>query len=483
MWIILLDCSGSMGEPFRGLSTFEGRSVLAKADLKLDAARHALLERLPGIGKAKIALFTFTEQPSFILDGEANERDRIRDALDQLVPNDGTDIAAALRAALEYADALSDPGVLRVLVVSDGLSDLEAAQEAAQSLAGRGAIIDVILIDPTDEGEAVARAIAIEGEVQAVTSPTGLAEHIGETAERHAALERQIDEVVRLHRVEMDALAARRPPEAEQVRFTAGYPGVISPDPWYPFVAVIHLADLADEVRARLAEQFVRQRLRGRAHLAEAGADHPISRGVELTLVPCAEGLEFNPRSVPVTWLEDIQEVMFRFRARPGSADKALHGVLDVYQNGLVVAGVPFRLRVRPKRSKTSFPSRSRQRLVGSSKRCSPPTRISTRKSSTRWWPPTRRLGSTFISTARLCGGEAGRHGRSCSSDSSKTPTSSNSTGRRTPRNRGRWKMSGASPGRLSGRRSNRSSGDSLGRSPRRCRRRSSDTCSSSGST
>ena len=58
-----------------------------------------------------------------------------------------------------------------------------------------------------------------------------------------------------LHRVEMDALAARRPPEAEQVRFTAGYPGVISPDPWYPFVAVIHLADLADEVRARLAER------------------------------------------------------------------------------------------------------------------------------------------------------------------------------------------------------------------------------------
>ena len=84
------------GEPFRGLSTFEGRSVSRKADLKLDAARHALLERLPGIGKAKIALFTFTEQPSFILDGEANERDRIRDALDQLVPNDGTDIAAAL---------------------------------------------------------------------------------------------------------------------------------------------------------------------------------------------------------------------------------------------------------------------------------------------------------------------------------------------------------------------------------------------------
>src|SRR5262245_42248071 len=159
MWIILLDCSGSMGDPFSGRSTFEGRATTAQADIKLAAAKAALLERLPGLGHAAVALFAFTENASLVFEGLAYEHPRIRVVLDSLNPNECTDIAAALNAAFTYAESRPDEIILRLLVISDGLSALEAAQRAVQHLAQRGAIIDVILIDPTDEGEAVARAI------------------------------------------------------------------------------------------------------------------------------------------------------------------------------------------------------------------------------------------------------------------------------------------------------------------------------------
>jgi hypothetical protein len=99
MWVILLDCSGSMGEPFRGRSGFAGRSVPARAEVKPEAAKLALLERLPGLGAARIALFAFAGRPSFVLDGRADEHGRIRHALDGLTAAGGTNIAAALDAA------------------------------------------------------------------------------------------------------------------------------------------------------------------------------------------------------------------------------------------------------------------------------------------------------------------------------------------------------------------------------------------------
>ncbi len=347
MWIILLDCSGSMGDPFSGRSTFEGRATPAKADIKLTAAKAALLERLPGLGHTAVALFAFTEKSSLVFEGLANEHPRIRAVLDTLNPNDGTDIAAALNAAFTYAESRPDEIILRLLVISDGLSDLEAAQRAAQYLAQRGAIIDVILIDPTDKGEAVARAIAMHGEVQAVTSSEALDQRIDEAVQQHAELQRRVDEAIQAHQRAMAEVTTQRSPEAEQVRFTVGYPGAISPDTWYAFLMFIHLESLSDQVRTILADQFVRQRLQARPHITEAMADSPLQRGVELTLTPRAEGLDFNPRAVPVTWEEDIQDVPFRFRAQQKSVGKTIPGMVDVYCQGVIIASVAFGVHVR----------------------------------------------------------------------------------------------------------------------------------------
>lgn len=46
MWIILLDCSDSMGKPFSGKTEFAGRSRPSKSPVKLDSAKDALQQHL-----------------------------------------------------------------------------------------------------------------------------------------------------------------------------------------------------------------------------------------------------------------------------------------------------------------------------------------------------------------------------------------------------------------------------------------------------
>src|SRR6266702_126960 len=98
MWLVLLDHSGSMGNGFAvpaGEATFRDRRTLQA--VKLDAAVESVLIDLR-----------------------------------RLRPDNGTDIAAALDAARAQSGSLSPrPLVIRVLLVTDGLSDLDEARRAA----------------------------------------------------------------------------------------------------------------------------------------------------------------------------------------------------------------------------------------------------------------------------------------------------------------------------------------------------------------
>ena len=61
--------------------------------------------------------------------------------------------------------------MIRVLLISDGLSDPAAAQDASERLLRRRISIDVVLIDPSKKGLDLARKVAGEfGSVTAVTS-------------------------------------------------------------------------------------------------------------------------------------------------------------------------------------------------------------------------------------------------------------------------------------------------------------------------
>jgi hypothetical protein len=343
MLIILFDHSSSMGEPFRGTTKFAGRSVETQERVKLDAGKSALLERLGAFQTGRLALFEFTSTASKIFDGPPGDRTAIRAGLDGLVAQDGTNIASALDEAHTFASQAKELR-LRILVITDGLSALEPARAAAERLAALGATIDVLLIDPTAEGMAVAQAISIEGETQFVTSVAELAEGVEQAGTRQERWEKEAEAIDRASEEE----ARKASPSAasrERLAFTAGYPDAVSAGPWYTLLFYLHLEGLSKEVASFLRQQAATLGLRAPATAVSPGV-LGVPRGTILRVVPRVEGVEFNPLSHEVAWQEDIEEVRFKMRAISGQGSTRL-GALEVEKDGALLALVPLAVRVR----------------------------------------------------------------------------------------------------------------------------------------
>src|SRR5262249_40656318 len=184
MWLILLDASGSMADPFGAGTEFSGRTRATKSRFKIDAAKESLVLHLRGLGvTTEAAIFAFRDQAELIYEGPSAQDGEIKSALDHVKPDGGTNIAAALTAARDHVDAHLDRPIIRVLLISDGLSDAGAAEDAAVELQKRRVPIDAILIDPSDKGEQlVRRVVGASGSVSAVTSMsemTSVIEEIG----------------------------------------------------------------------------------------------------------------------------------------------------------------------------------------------------------------------------------------------------------------------------------------------------------------
>jgi hypothetical protein len=348
MWIILLDCSSSMGDPFSGEAEQDAsprrvRRVAAKT--KWEAAKKSVLDEVGSLPTDQpICLIAFTSDASVVFEGKASQIEALHAALDGLTPHNGTDIAAALRTADDYAHRLGAPHI-SVEVISDGLSDLEEARGAAQALAGRAAFIEVILIDSTEEGRAVAKAITIRGRLTTVTSSAELDREVSDAARRHAA------EAERVEFALARALSERKAtvesvPRRERLSFTVGYPGRPFPSVWYPLSVYLHLQSLEEEVRTRLDRRSREVGQRFDSATSQVWAN----RGLWLNLVPRVEGVQFNPAAQEVAWYEDIQEVLFRFLAGEELEGKNLLGSLEIYASGVQIGQVPLSLRVRSAR-------------------------------------------------------------------------------------------------------------------------------------
>jgi hypothetical protein len=293
MWLILLDHSGSMADAFQGKREFAGRTTQTTASVKLDAAKHALLEHLPGLGSAtRIVLFEFTESASVVFEGMSTDAEGIQQALDAITAGGGTDIAQALQVAAAHPRGGEKTRFVRVLVISDGLSEEEPAAAAAQALAGTGAVIDVILIDPTEKGEAVARRIAVDGSVRAVVSAEELHAGVGKAADEGARWAKEAEELRKSSEQAAQRVASAAPPE-ERLAFLAGYPKTTLPGQWYSLLLYLHLVGLEDQARDLLEKRA--GALRMKPSLSSQEAISKLRRGSILRIEPVAEGIEFNP--------------------------------------------------------------------------------------------------------------------------------------------------------------------------------------------
>jgi von Willebrand factor type A domain len=89
MWLILLDASGSMSNPFEAAAQFAGRQRSTLAQTKIDVAREALVLHLQGLGEAtRVAIFAFRNTAELVYDGPSDDAVQIRTVLDAVDQRD-----------------------------------------------------------------------------------------------------------------------------------------------------------------------------------------------------------------------------------------------------------------------------------------------------------------------------------------------------------------------------------------------------------
>lgn len=171
IWVVLIDHSGSMGDPFSAKTEFEGFSESGAYKNKLIAAKESLFKQIASFKTARdIAVIAFTGKPDLLFKCARTQVPQYKELVNALEPFDGTDIASALDFAYNCVQKWEHYDVVRFLVISDGLSDIERAQEAANKCFNNGLYIDVVLIDPSQEGQIMAEAISVGGKVTSVYS-------------------------------------------------------------------------------------------------------------------------------------------------------------------------------------------------------------------------------------------------------------------------------------------------------------------------
>jgi len=211
LWVILMDTSGSMGEPFSAsaaTSSFKGLLEEGTYKTKLDGAKEVLLKQLSGLSNTDIAVVAFSDDAHLVWSGTADDIKTVDESIVSMTPNGQTNLASAIMLALNDLAGSSSYRIISMLVISDGLSNVGDPVGAANACIQSGLPIRIsaILIDPTPEGEDIARAVSIGGEVRGVASSIALDDAVRadyrsvEAASRAPAMSvRHQKEALRLH--------------------------------------------------------------------------------------------------------------------------------------------------------------------------------------------------------------------------------------------------------------------------------------------
>jgi hypothetical protein len=135
-----------------------------------------------------------------------------------------------------------------------------------------------------------------------------------------------------------------RPATRDRLAFTAAYPPSVTVGDWYALLVLLHGESMGRQVSAVLKQWA--PKLGADAATSTTSASGSIARGTTLTLVPSANGVAFNPARVDVAWQEDVQEVPFRLQVQPGERHGAVAGQIEAFVGPLLVAIIPFGLRI-----------------------------------------------------------------------------------------------------------------------------------------
>jgi hypothetical protein len=148
---------------------------------------------------------------------------------------------------------------------------------------------------------------------------------------------------------------APTPPTDDNVQFTVFRPQVVAPAKWYELVAAAHLDAARPEADPSEPTPLERVQAKAKAMLGDRFDDYSplthdalqgVPQGSELTFAFEMAGVEFNPPRVSFGWFEDEHTVQVRLRATPALDGKTARGRMTVFLGAIILADVPFSLRV-----------------------------------------------------------------------------------------------------------------------------------------
>src|ERR1022692_2493756 len=147
LWIILLDKSGSMAEPFHGSYDAESDVEYSSHTSKIDEAKDRLVRGVRGLVGVEIIVVQFDSTAKDVVRANSGEIERIEAAVAQIsADGEGTNIASALDLA--YRNALQfDTRKRTILLISDGLSNQGDPVASARRCQEADLQINTILID------------------------------------------------------------------------------------------------------------------------------------------------------------------------------------------------------------------------------------------------------------------------------------------------------------------------------------------------
>lgn len=227
IWIILLDVSGSMTEPFSATPAHDPLAEHSAWNTKLEAAKDLLLKQIANLRVHDIAIFSFSDHAKKIFHGSRSQYSLISAEIAALQGGGETNLAEALVKVTADPD-FEQYTALTILILSDGLANVGDPIAAANALIAkyRTARIDTILIDESEDGKRIAEKVSVNGEVRSAISAPQLQLAVGSA--RASSIRHEISTMVE-HRFQLESELAVISQEAPPLFLTITSPLELTP--------------------------------------------------------------------------------------------------------------------------------------------------------------------------------------------------------------------------------------------------------------
>jgi serine/threonine protein kinase/tetratricopeptide (TPR) repeat protein len=129
----------------------------------------------------------------------------------------------------------------------------------------------------------------------------------------------------------------------EHLQFTAFHPRVVSTGTWNTLLVYAYIESALQAIRTDAAR--FKEELGSMSSEVDVWALRPLTRGIQIVVIPTFKGVTFNPEWIGFTWVEDWHSARFRFQADNRLAGATESGEVAIYAGPLLVAALKLSLR------------------------------------------------------------------------------------------------------------------------------------------